>query len=142
MERRTILFLLPVILALILGLRSIEAQGTDKAAAQASAEALLSLVDGQSYAASWSAAASLFKNAITQEKWQAAVQTARAPFGQLKLRTLKSATATTTLPGAPDGEYVVFQFNTSFEQKAAAAETVTAIREKDGTWHVGGYFIK
>jgi len=142
MERRPILFLLPVVLALILGLRSIEAQGTDTAAAQASAEAWLSLVDGQSYAASWSAAASLFKNAITQEKWQAAVQTARAPFGQLKLRTLKSATATTTLPGAPDGEYVVFQFSTSFEQKAAAAETVTAIREKDGTWHVGGYFIK
>jgi hypothetical protein len=38
-----------------------------------------------------------------------------------------------TLPGAPDGEYVVFQFNTSFEQKSAAVETVTAIREKDGT---------
>jgi hypothetical protein len=45
-------------------------------------------------------------------------------------------------PGAPDGEYVVFQFNTSLEQKSAAVETVTAIREKDGTWHVGGYFIK
>jgi hypothetical protein len=42
----------------------------------------------------------------------------------------------------PDGEYVVFQFNTSFEQKAAAVETVTAMREKDGTWHVAGYFIK
>jgi Protein of unknown function (DUF4019) len=142
MQRRTILYLLPVVLALILGLSAIEAQGTDTTAAQASAEAWLSLVDGQSYAASWSAAASLFKNAITQDKWQAAVQTARAPFGQAKLRTLKSATATTTLPGAPDGEYVVFQFSTSFEQKAAAAETVTAIREKDGTWHVGGYFIK
>jgi len=50
--------------------------------------------------------------------------------------------STTTLPGAPDGEYVVFQFNASFDQKAAAVETVTAIREKDGTWHVGGYFIK
>jgi hypothetical protein len=62
--------------------------------------------------------------------------------GQMKSRTFKSVTSTTTLPGAPDGEYVVFQFNTSFEQKAAAVETVTAIREKDGTWHVGGYFIK
>ena len=48
----------------------------------------------------------------------------------------------TTLPGAPDGEYVVLQFDTSFEQKAAAVETVTTIREKDGTWHVGGYFIR
>ncbi len=60
----------------------------------------------------------------------------------MKLRTLKSATSTATLPGAPDGAYVVFQFTTSFEQKSAAVETVTAIREKDGTWHVGGYFVK
>jgi hypothetical protein len=92
--------------------------------------------------ASWDTAAGLFKNAVTQEKWQAAVQAARAPFGQMKSRTLKSATSTTTVPGAPDGEYVIFQFDASFEQKAASVETVTAIREKDGTWHVGGYFIK
>lgn len=67
---------------------------------------------------------------------------ARAPFGNRRVRTLKSATFATTFPGAPDGEYVVFQFDTSFEQKAAAIETVTAIREKDGTWHVGGYYIR
>jgi hypothetical protein len=83
-----------------------------------------------------------FRNAITQETWQAAMQAARAPLGRMKSRTLRSATSTTTLPGAPDGEYVVFQFNTSFEQKSAGVETVTAIREKDGTWRVGGYFIQ
>ena len=94
------------------------------------------------YAASWDAAATLFRTRVTQEQWQTAAQTARAPLGQLKSRTLKSATSTTTLPGAPDGEHVVFQFTTSFEQKAAAAETVTAVREMDGKWHVGGYFIK
>jgi hypothetical protein len=102
----------------------------------------LSLVDHDNYAESWSTAASLFKSAVTQEKWQAAAKTARAPLGQLQSRVLKSAMATTTLPGAPDGEYVVFQFNTSLEHKAASVETVTAIREKDGSWHVGGYFIK
>jgi hypothetical protein len=46
------------------------------------------------------------------------------------------------LPGAPDGSYVVFQFDTVFEQKAAAVETLTAGREPDGTWHVIGYFIR
>jgi hypothetical protein len=44
--------------------------------------------------------------------------------------------------GAQGGEYVLFQFTTSFDNKAAAIETVTAMPEKDGTWHVGGYFIK
>ena len=142
MTHRIVRFSLLVVLASILGSRFIHAQDSGTKAAQTSTEAWLSLIDSQSYAASWDAAASLFRNAITQEKWQAAVQAARAPLGQLKSRALKSATSSTTLPGAPDGEYVVVQFNTIFDQKAAAVETVTAIREKDGTWHVGGYFIK
>jgi hypothetical protein len=128
--------LLPRVLALV---RSRTGAGHE--GGSDSVEAWLSLIDNENYQASWDTAATLFRNAITQEKWQSAAQTARAPLGRLKSRTLKSATSTTTLPGAPDGEYVVFQFNASFDQKAAAVETVTAIREKDGTWHVGGYFI-
>ena len=54
----------------------------------------------------------------------------RAPLGAMKSRTPKSATSTTTLPGAPGGEYVVFQFTTSFEQKPAAVETVTAVGKR------------
>lgn len=142
MRGRIVPFTLLVALTAMLVSGSVEAQGSGTKAAQASVEAWLALIDSESYAASWESAATLFRNAITQEKWQAAAQTARAPLGQLKSRALKSATSTTTLPGAPDGEYVVFQFDTSFAQKAAAVETVTAIREKDGTWHVGGYFIK
>ena len=142
MKRTIVQCLLMIVLASIPGLRAIRAQESDTRSAQASVEAWLSLIDRQSYAASWDEAAGLFKNAITQEQWKTAVQTARTPFGQLKSRALKSATSATTLPGAPDGEYVVFQFNTSFEQKAAAVETVTTIREKDGQWRVGGYFVR
>jgi hypothetical protein len=100
------------------------------------------LIDAESYAASWDAAATLFKSAITSERWQAAVSAARSPLGQVKSRTVKSTTTTTTLPGAPDGEYVVFQFNAAFAQRSAAEETVTAVRDKDGAWRVAGYFIK
>ena len=141
MKRRGVRSSMLVVLALMLG-STIRAQEAGTKAAQSAVEAWLSLIDSQNYAASWDSSASLFKNAVTQEKWQAAAHTARAPLGQMKSRSLKSATATNTLPGAPDGEYVVFQFNTAFDQKAAAVETVTAIREKDGAWHVGGYFIK
>jgi hypothetical protein len=38
------------------------------------------LIDNQSYAASWDAAASVFRNAVTQEKWQAAAQAVRTPL--------------------------------------------------------------
>jgi len=37
---------------------------------------------------------------------------------------------------------VVFQFSTSFENKASAVETVTAMKGEDETWRVAGYYIK
>jgi hypothetical protein len=55
---------------------------------------------------------------------------------------LLSATYTTQLPGAPDGEYVVLQYDTSFEHKKTAIETVTPVMDKDGKWRVSGYYIK
>lgn len=129
------------LVALLVALPSFGGQEAT-AAAQASAESWLALVDGQHYADSWKAAGAFFRNAVTTEKWQEAVRTARTPLGVLKSRVVKSVTATKTLPGAPDGDYVVFQFNTRFEQKAAALETLTTIRESDGQWRVVGYFVK
>ena len=53
-----------------------------------------------------------------------------------------SATFAKTLPGAPDGQYVVIQFNTSFKKKKSAVETITPMLDKDKKWRVSGYFIK
>jgi hypothetical protein len=47
-----------------------------------------------------------------------------------------------SLPGAPDGEYVVIQYRTSFENKNDAIETVTPMKDTDGTWRVSGYYVK
>jgi hypothetical protein len=47
-----------------------------------------------------------------------------------------------SLPGAPDGEYVVIQFKTAFENKKFAIETVTPMLDGDGKWRVSGYFIR
>lgn len=142
MKRRAVQLLILIAFAPVLGSPSSRAQEPTTKPAQASAEAWLSVIDNQNYAASWDAAASAFRSAITKEKWEAAAEAVRTPLGPMKSRQLASAKSTTTLPGAPDGEYVVFQFTTRFEQKAAAVETVTEVKEKDGTWHVGGYFIR
>jgi hypothetical protein len=56
-------------------------------------------------------------------------------------RSLKSADYRRSLPGAPDGEYFVIQFATSFDRKESAVETVTAIKDK-GAWRAAGYFIQ
>jgi hypothetical protein len=132
-----------VVLALLLCASSAaQAQEKPEQLAQKSAESWLALVDSGKYLQSWDGAAEFFKGAITKEQWQSALGTARTPQGKVLSRTLKSATYTKTLPNAPDGEYVVIQYDTNFEHKQAAVETVVPMREKDGEWRVSGYFIK
>jgi hypothetical protein len=111
-------------------------------AAVAVAEKWLSLVDEGQYAASWETAAAYFRNAIRQDQWDQAARAVRQPLGDLVSRKLKSTDVKTSLPGAPDGQYVVIQFETAFQFKQAAVETVTPMRQEDGTWAVSGYFIK
>ena len=102
----------------------------------------LSLTDRGEYEQSWSDAASLFQAAISSADWVRSLKAARSPLGQLESREVSSATFSRTLPGAPDGEYAVFKFSASFENKASAIETVTAMKDQDETWRVAGYFVK
>ena len=110
--------------------------------ARAETAAWLSLTDTGQYASSWESASALFKAAVSKEDWVRSVSAVRSPIGALGSREMATAKFSTSLPGAPDGEYVVFQFNASFENKATAVETVTAMKDADGTWRVAGYFIK
>ena len=111
-------------------------------AAKKSAESWLAVVDKGDYAASYDEAASIFKLAITKEDWLQKVRAARGPLGKMISRKLKRMQYETTLPGAPDGEYVVIQYDTSFENKRSAVETITPTLDKDGQWRVSGYFIR
>ena len=113
-----------------------------KQSAIASAEKWLSIVDNGNYSESWQEASEYFKQAVKQDQWEQAVQSVRKPLGKLVSRKLKSASYTTSLPGAPDGEYVVIQFDTSFENRKSGIETVTPMTDKDGIWRVSGYYIK
>jgi len=51
------------------------------------------------------------------------------------------AQLTTTLPGTPEGEYVVIQFKTNYANKPDSVETITPMLA-DVSWRVSGYFIK
>ncbi len=70
------------------------------------------------------------------------MQAARKPPGKLISRKVQTKIYETSLSGAPEGEYVVIQFETSFEKKKTAIETVTPMMDKDGNWRVPGYYIK
>ena len=129
-------------LSLIVCSQTLLADEAAEKAAQAAAEQWLALVDQGQYAESWGTAASYFKNAVPEMQWVQSMKGARQPLGKMISRRLKSATFTTSLPGAPDGQYVVIQYATSFENKASAVETVTPMRGPDKQWRVSGYFIK
>lgn len=111
-------------------------------AAVASAEKWLALVDRGKYAASWQEAAVYFKNAVTKEQWEQSMLSFRKPLGRLVSRKVQATIYKTSLPGAPDGKYVVITFETAYENKASAIETVTPMFDKDGKWRVSGYYIK
>ena len=96
----------------------------------------LNVVDDGRYADSWSETAIFFRNAVTKEQWEQSLQTVREPLGKLISRKTKSKTYKTSLPSAPDGQYVIIQFQTSFENKKAAIETVTPMLDKDGNYVV------
>ena len=102
----------------------------------------LSLTDSGNYKRSWKDSAGYFRNAITEERWVQTLAAVRTPLGKLISREVKSAAYESSLPGVPDGDYVVIQFETSFENKKSAIETVTPMLEKDGKWRVSGYYIK
>ena len=102
----------------------------------------LKLIDNSQYAKSWETAADLFKNAVSKEQWNQSLNAVRRPLGKVMKRTVRSKQYTTSLPGAPDGEYVVLQYETSFENKKSSVETVTPMLDKDGKWRVSGYYIK
>lgn len=105
-------------------------------------DAWLKLVDAGEYDKSWDEAAVYFKKAVTKEQLQKSLEAVRKPLGKCINRTVKSANYATSLPGAPDGEYVVIQYETSFENKEKAIETVTPMKDNDGKWRISGYYIK
>jgi hypothetical protein len=135
-------FVVAFVLITLMAVTARAAETDAVAKAEDAARSWLALVDAGKYAQSWDEAAGYFKGAVTKDGWVSALTAARAPLGALKSRTLRQATFTTTLPGAPDGQYVVIQYDTQFENKAAAVETVTPMLDKDGAWRVSGYFIR
>ena len=118
------------------------ADDTPEDLAQRAAESWLKLTDAGDGGASWEQAAKAFKGAVTKEQWTGAIAGVRPPLGKVVSRKVKSRQYMEKLPGAPDGKYVVIQYETVFENKAMAVETITPMLDPDGNWRVSGYFVR
>jgi Protein of unknown function (DUF4019) len=90
-----------------------------------SATRWLALQDDGNLAASWEESAQHLKSSVSKAQWTRMLR-ARVALGSLKSRKILSATYTkATLPGAPEGQFVVIYYESSFEHKTSAVEMVT-----------------
>jgi hypothetical protein len=114
----------------------------DVKAATDAAQQWLALVDAGKYAESWDQASSSFKEHVTKDQWQQALNNVRDPLGKVESRQFKAAEFKTELPKAGPGKYVVIQYGTKFANGGPTLETITLILDKDGMWRAVGYLIK
>ena len=99
-------------------------------------------MDNEKYEESWNKAAQFLRKAVTKDHWKQAIGGARKPLGKELSREVASKSVQTSLPGAPDGKYVIIQFKSSFQNKKSAVETIIPMMEEDGKWRVSGYYIR
>ena len=132
-------FLAAIVLVFLIPAMALAGDADHKAAD--AAKSWVALLDAGDYARSWNAASAFFRSHVSQAQWESAAQAARAPMGPVVARNVASVDFTTTLPGAPDGQYAVVKFDTKFANKAAAIETVTMMMDGGG-WKAAGYYLR
>jgi hypothetical protein len=110
--------------------------------ASAAADAWLEHVDAGDEGAGWRGTSSLFRQMVSEEQWAESHGRVTAVLGRPLERELRGTEHRTSVPGAPDGHYVLLTYDTRFERKRAAVETVVAMLDGDGAWRVGGYFVQ
>ena len=115
--------------------------GAAEDAARSRAVDWLALVDDGRYAESWDMASDVFQIITGKTQWQRVLRNARTPLGELTLRQFRAVQYEPSLLGAPVGEYVAIQYETTFGQQPTVREIVTLTRAL-GEWKVSGYFIQ
>lgn len=102
----------------------------------------LELVDTQQYEKSWDESSPIFRTSVTQAKWVEAMQLVRKPFGEADSRKLEAAQAPASLPGLPDGEYLILTFTTKFSASSLSSTETLSLVKEDGHYRAIGYFIR
>jgi Protein of unknown function (DUF4019) len=114
---------------------------TEEQAAERQALGFLGYLDHGRYADSYAYTGMLIRAQLDRDAFAKQLEKARAGVGALMSRELINATYSTTVPGAPEGQYVVLNYGASFANRQQAEETLTLAFAK-GYWRVSGYYIK
>lgn len=142
MRARSLTSIAAIIMVVICAAAAHADEGADVDGAQAAARAWLAQIDAGHYGQAWNSTSAFFQHAMPAAQFEHSLDIVRKPLGAVTSRKLKSATYTTSLPGAPPGKYVVIQYRTDFAGKRDGVETITPMLDKDGRWRVSGYYIR
>ena len=112
----------------------------EAAAAKAAAD-WLKLIDSADYGKAWDECAPVFRERVSRQQWVDGVPKNRAEFGAFKSRTMTGTSYRASIPGAPDGEYVMVRFASGFEKNPAGEEVVTVMLQS-GAWRPVGYLLR
>lgn len=108
--------------------------------AKQAAQEWLALLDADRYEATWTNAASYFKSKVGKKRWAQKLRGTHQPLDSLRSRSLVTARYTTSVPRAPEGEYVVAQYRATYGSRSMV-ETLYLKKEQD-RWGVAGYLIR
>ena len=123
------------------GTQANDPHAADELAAQRQALGFLGYLDQGRFADSYAYTGMLIRTQLDRDAFSTQIQKTRVGTGALQSRELIDAGYTTTVPGAPDGQYVILHYHASFANRQDAVETVTLAFAK-GYWRVAGYYIK
>jgi len=113
----------------------------EEEAAQRQALGFLGYLDHGRYADSYAYTGMLIRATNDRDSFARQIKKARAGTGALQSRSLIDASYATSVPGAPEGQYVLLHYDASFANRPEAVETLTLAFAK-GYWRVSGYYIK
>lgn len=108
---------------------------------ESNARSWLGLIDEAKYQESWENASPIFKQKKGTAEWVKTITANRSSRGAANARYIAAAGLTKSVPGFPDGEYIVLQFYATF-QKGLALETVTLVKTAESQWFIADYAIK
>jgi hypothetical protein len=100
----------------------------------------LAALDAGNYEAAWGDLASVMRQGRTLEDWQADIRGPREQLGKPLGREVQSAEFSTTVRGAPTGNYVTASYLSHFASAPPIVETVLLTFE-DRRWRIGGYSV-
>ncbi len=84
----------------------------------------LELLDQHRLQDAWHSMAPLFKSFNDQQQWQQRIGAIRQAYGATISRKISRSSYRDSFRNAPDGSYVIVQFDSSFQHKAKGVETV------------------